>query len=429
MNPSPAPWTKRQIAITAVAITLLLALAWFYLRPHARQVTHGFVAYYVVSHILAFSPGDLAAAYEPAWFATAIARAVTPAVQEVFTVQPPTMSLLLLPLVWLSHGAAREVWLGLSLLFLIAGLMLLADALALPRRWGLWAAPIMFLFLPVREVLRMGQAYLFLFLLLCLVFWAVLRQPASRFANLLGGLALGLLAVLKTAALWLWPLLLIGRQWRLVAWAALTAFVVVLLSLPRIGLAPWQVYLTQLPQLASMPERAVTAYQTVTSLFLHLFAYHARFNPTPAFHWPGLAVALTLVVQLTTFGLTAYWQQLHDDRLPVRALSLALAAALMTANAPLGESYHYVLVLPSLLVALWWAWQARAGKVAWLALGGVIVLIAAPLPYTDPRLAAGWWSLLAYPRVYGAYLLWGWLAWALHGSPVEERARANRVAS
>jgi hypothetical protein len=120
---------------------------------------------------------------------------------------------------------------------------------------------------------------------------------------------------------------------------------------------------------------------------------------------------------------------LHDDRLPVRALSLALAAALMTANAPLGESYHYVLVLPSLIVALWWAWQARAGKAAWLALGSVILLIAAPLPYTDPRLAAGWWSLLAYPRVYGAYLLWGWLAWALHRSPVEERTRANRVAS
>ena len=36
-------------------------------------------------------------------------------------------------------------------------------------------------------------------------------------------------------------------------------------------------------------------------------------------------------------------------------------------------------------------------------------LLAVPLPYKDPVLAAGWTALLAYPRLYGAWLLWAWL--------------------
>ena len=35
-------------------------------------------------------------------------------------------------------------------------------------------------------------------------------------------------------------------------------------------------------------------------------------------------------------------------------------------------------------------------------------LIVLPLPYKQPALSEGWLSLLAYPRVYG-----GWLVWAL----------------
>jgi hypothetical protein len=70
-------------------------------------------------------------------------------------------------------------------------------------------------------------------------------------------------------------------------------------------------------------------------------------------------------------------------------------------------------VLPSLLVAAWWASQSR---VSWTALAVLVVatvLLGTPLAYESARLQGGWAALLAYPRVYGAYLLWGWLAWAL----------------
>ncbi len=412
MKPTLAPWTRWQVAATAALCVLLVAFVWFYLRPHAMQTTSGFAAYYTASRILANAPQDLAAVYDPEWFAAAKKELIPAPAPDVFGIQPPTMSLLLLPLARLPHETARLIWLTSSLLFLIGGLLLLADALLLPRRWGLWVTPALILFTPVREVWRLGQAYLFLFLLLCIVFWTLLRRADASRASRVGGLALGSMAILKTAGLWLWPILLVGRRWRLIVWAAVAATATALLFLLRSGPAPWLIYLSQLPMLATMPERGVTAYQTVTSLFLHLFAYDSRFSPAPVADWPRLAVALTLATQLVTLAATARWQRLHSDRHAERALSAALAAAPITVNAPVGEGYHVVLALPSLLVAVWWGWQIRADRWARGILAGIIVLLAAPLAYTSPALAVGWWTLLAYPRVYGAYLLWGWLLWA-----------------
>jgi hypothetical protein len=33
-------------------------------------------------------------------------------------------------------------------------------------------------------------------------------------------------------------------------------------------------------------------------------------------------------------------------------------------------------------------------------------LLIVPLEWTAERFVAGWWSLLAYPRLYAAWLLW-----------------------
>jgi hypothetical protein len=156
-----------------------------------------------------------------------------------------------------------------------------------------------------------------------------------------------------------------------------------------------------------MPERTVTAYQTVASLFGHLFIYHPRWNPAPVAHLPLLAGALTWLTLAGSLVLSALWTK--RGRAGPTALTLALFCALLAPNAPVGEGYHYLLALPSLLVAVWHAWSAGLGWRAWAVLLVAALLIGAPLPYTSPHLEAGWPALLAYPRVYGAYLLWGWL--------------------
>jgi hypothetical protein len=47
-----------------------------------------------------------------------------------------------------------------------------------------------------------------------------------------------------------------------------------------------------------------------------------------------------------------------------------------------------------------------------------MTLIALDLPYRSPRLADGAWALLAYPKLYGAWLLWGLAIWACRPAAV-----------
>jgi len=394
---------------------------WRVALPAARATTNGFAAYYTASHLLAHQPGSLRDAYDDAWFAARVEEAGIAGVHDIMNVQPPTMSLLVLPLAWLPPAPARATWVAFSLLLLPAGLFLLARALALPDRWVLWAFPLCLLYAPVAENLRLGQGYAWLFFLLCLLYWSLLGGRRR-----VAGAALGLMLVVKTAGAWLWPLLAWGRSWRAVLWGVLVAAGLALATLPWIGIEAWAAYASHLPNLATMPERTVTAYQTVTSLFGHLFLYHPTWNPAPVVHCPLLATALTLGVLGGSLALSARYAR----RSP--ALSLALCAALLVTNAPVAEGHHYLLVLPSLLVAAWHAWRCGLDWRAWAALLVAALLTGAPLPYGSARLQAGWLAILAYPRVYGAYLLWAWLC-RQAGSPGvrsrrEERPSAVRTA-
>ncbi|HEX9370956.1 MAG TPA: glycosyltransferase 87 family protein [Roseiflexaceae bacterium] len=413
-----------------MALALYIALVAF---PAARANV-GFAVYYTAAHVLAREPWAMPRIYDNAWFAAQLNQVAMPGIYDIFFYNPPTMSLILLPLIGLGPAAVRLIWPLLGLPLLLGGLALLARALALPARWGMWAAPACLLYAPVTENIATGQVYLLLFFLLCAGFWA-LAAPADdssprmlaerRFLrswrplrlrpnhNLSAGLVLGLMLALKTAGAWLWPLLLVGRRWRALAWAAACAAGFALATLPWIGVVSWRMYLALLPELVRDPKRYVTAYQTVTSLFGHLLVYDARLSPAPIADLPGLARTLTLAVTLAALALSAWWARLDDERQVVRALSLALCTALIVTNTPFAEGYHYTLALPALLTATWWAWHARTSRRVWAALALAGLLIGAPLPYKSAGVQAGWLALLAYPRVYGAYLLWGWIAWAI----------------
>ena len=367
----------------------------------ALAETNGFAAYYTAARLLAYSPAEMPRIYENDWFAAQIERAGIHGVYDIFNIQPPTMSLLLLPL-------ARLIWTLLGLFIMSRGLLHLGRALNAPASWALAFTPLCFLYTPVAENFCNGQAYACLFFLVCLFFWAVLR-PAQGLA----GLALGLMAVLKTAAAWLWPLLLLKGQWRVLSWAVGVIAAVILTSLPWIGLETWRNFLALLPQLAADPKRYVTAYQTVTSLAGHLFIYDAQWNPAPLARLPLLGRGLPLLALLAGLFVSLRWGPLDASQPEKRCLTLAMFLALAVPNAPVAEGYHYMLLLPSVLAAAWWAWHTRLGWPAWLALILAVLMLGAPLPYRSPRLSAGVWALLAYPRLYGANALWLWLLWAI----------------
>jgi hypothetical protein len=404
------------LALAALALYVALVAL-----PAARGQPFTFVSYYTAAYLLARGPEGMPQIYDDAWFDAQIARAGFPDSHDIFGPQPPTMGLLALPLLALSPRAAWLSWTAVNLLALLTGLVLLARALDLPARWGLWALPLGLLYGPVSENIRAGQAYQLMCLLLCLLFWALVRPAPGHWGAGLAGGALGLMLMFKSAGSWLWPQLLLAGRWCALAWAVVLAAGVALITLPWVGLATWATYVSWLPELLTTPKRLVTAYQTTSSLFGHLLIYEPYWNPAPVADLPWLARALTLATLLLTLAISAFLARRAGSGRAERALVLALWVAPLVASAPVGEGYHYTMVLPALLVALWWAWCLGAALHwwAWGALALAALLMGAPLPYKSARLEAGWLALLAYPRVYGAYLLWGtlgWLLWRLPGS-------------
>lgn len=401
--------------LTAFALAMLLIYTVLVALPAVRVHTHGFASYYTAAYLLLYEPQQMGRLYDNAWFSSRIVDLGFVNVRDIFNVQMPTMSLLMVPLAWLHPDTARLLWTLLGLVWLVTGLALLMSALGLSPWRGLWVLPLCLAYAPITQNIRYGQAYLMLLFLTCALFWLMLRgtENSGPRSDRWAGLILALLLILKSAVMWLWPLLLLTGRRRVVFWGLLSATGIVLVSLPRISLVAWQTYLREIPAFLEAPSRYVTGYQTVTSLIGHLTVYDETFNPHPVVNWPFLARLLPPLLLLVVLACSVYLSQLTKAGFEARALTLALFLAPAVANAPVGEGYHYTLILPAIIIACWWAWQAHIGWLAWGVLAIAVFLLGAPLPYQVEPLKVSWMALLAYPRVYGAYLLWGWLGWAL----------------
>lgn len=379
-------------------VALLGARFLLYVAAVSTRPSDGFVAYYTAARLLREGQ-PVSRFYDNGWFRLQIAR-FEPAVSDIYNINPPTTALLAAPLAGLAHDPARVIWEVFSLLVLAAGLGLLFWQLNLRGPAGLAFLGLVFVYQPLWSNFQHAQAYVVLFGLLALAWHGHRRgQPA-----IFGG-ALGLLLILKTACTMLWLLPLTGRKWRVLGIGAGVALIVALATLPWIGLDAWRTYLPLLAGLTSRPETAVTAYQTLLSFFRHLFTYDPQWNPSPLWLAPILGQALPwlgLVIMLAASGYVVYLDADAD-------LAFALFAICAVVLSPVSLDYHYTLLLVPIALLIAWAGR-QASLWPWIVLGAAALMIAADLPYRSPRVAVGALALLAYPKLYGACLLWA-LAW------------------
>ena len=408
----------RGVAVWAACAVLIGVYAWVVVRPAAANpYTNGFATLYTESRILIERPSDLRRLYEDDWFQQQVDRFLGRQVQEIAQGQPPTMSLMLAPLAWLGPTQARLVWILLSMLFWVAGLAVLANGLGLRSLYGVppfvWLTAAATPYKPIADTLKRGQGYALLFLFLCVAVRAMLRPTRGRAWS--GGVCLGLMFALKSAGLWLYPLLAAAKRWRVLLGAATAIAIAVLVGAALAGWQVWPIYVDRAVHwIATEPSNHVTAYQTVPSLAGHLFVFHPIWNPTPVRHLPMLAKALPLVVMGIVFGISVRRQRLDSDSLDERALTLGMFVAPIVPLAPIGEGYHYVMIFPAVLIGWWWVLRTRASPKQWLLMAVCTVLVCAPQRYySSEHLRAGWMALLAYPRAYGALMLWGVLAYAI----------------
>ncbi|MCB0209307.1 MAG: DUF2029 domain-containing protein [Anaerolineae bacterium] len=389
--------------------------------PTLGKVTHGFVGHYTASRLLSqaeFGPQ----VYHDDWFAAQVQHYTGPSVFEIFTPNLPTVSLLALPLAALPSQLSRDVWIGLSVLALFCTcgvLMRIGSALGQSWERSGWVLllGVVSLLPAIGANVEVGQTYLFLGLLLALALWGLVY----RVDTLLGG-ALGLAFIIKTSGLFLWIVLLTQRRWRALGVGISLMVAVALASLPWIGLNTWLAYPAAVQAFSQRGALAVTAYQTTAGLFRHLFVYDPVWNPTPVSDWPFLAAIVPVTITLIGLGLTVWLGRGSDPPLFFAAL-LPPAIILL----PVAEEYHFVLLLSSIFVIITSMLKlSRLSfgdnenyrrtnltlsygivlKGTWVGLGVALLLLVAPVPFKYADWASGWWALLAYPRLYGAGLLW-----------------------
>jgi hypothetical protein len=389
-----------------LSLGLLLAALIFSLfkvvLPSLGHMTHGFPAYYTASTLLI--EGKLGPqAYDDAWFVRQVHTVIGQPIDEILTPTLPTASLIALPFSALPPLLARDSWIWFNLLLLLSGLgFLLATGYILNQyqtTWSFWLIFMAFAFIfpPVAANLFIGQSIILFFCLLSLALFGLAGHRDE-----LAGLALGLTFVLKTVGGPLWLLLLIRRRWKALGWGIGTILIVVLSSLPWIGIDTWWAYVQAVQRVSGGTTMTVPAYQTTAGLFAHLFYFDPVWNPAPIDHRPALATLLPLLISLIAVTITLWLGRSSEHVADLFAALIPLSVVLL----PVAEEHHFVILLIPIFILGDHLRHDFSLSVDWLLLGPALFLLLVPLPYASPVFSAGWLALLAYPRLYGAWLIW-----------------------
>jgi hypothetical protein len=368
-----------------------------YTASHAASVTHGFAAYYAASR--SFLDGGLGPwVYDDETFEERVRRFAEAPVRDVFGPNPPTMALLVLPLAPLDHGRARTVWLVSSLAALIVGVIALVQTVGARDAW----LPMVCLLLApsVFANLRTGQAYLVLFGGFALAAWA-LAERRDRLA----GSILGLIAIVKLVAVPWIVLLAIRGRWRAVMTSVGVSGGVAVVTLPWIEPSTWMAFPDAVRSFVARPSTSVTAYQTTVGFLRHLCVGDAVWNPDPIGGCARAASILPFVVLAAAWAVSA-----RLIRRVSEPQAVAMAACLSLLTVPIAEDHHFAMLgIPLVVLRDFrprWLWFVAAG------------LVLVPAGITISFFTQGWLALLAYPRLYAAWLMWGALVWQMRHSSI-----------
>jgi hypothetical protein len=373
----------RLVGLAAFAALVVAAVA------AAGRMTHGFSSYYAAAHALAtgqFGPW----VYSDTSFGAYLRAVVGGDVREIYAPNTPAAALLALPVIWLPPMAARSIWLGLTVVALVAAVSWLAiDAAG--RRTALrplWTAAAL-VSPAVLANIRTAQAYVVLFAAVVAAIWML-----SRGWDAAAGLILGSVFAIKPTIGPLFLMLLWIGRYRTVLWSAAAAMVIVLLTIPVAGVEAWVEWPGVARSFIARPSTSVTAHQTTTSFLGHVCVADLV-NPSPI---GGCGAAAAILPLLTAAGAVAItlW------KVPRSAQRLAIAAGICLSllATPIAEDHQFVLLTIPIFILAADAPELRV----WLVLA--VLLLWLPSAWTWERFTAGWWALLAYPRLFAAWGLW-----------------------
>ena len=285
----PSTSTLGFLAVAALAVLGGWILVTRTVLPALDTMRFGFPVYYTSSRLVVdgeWSPD----VYDNAWFFARSLELTDGRVGEIYRPNTPVASLLAIPIASLDIETARRIWLVADLALIVVTIVVLIAALPVLRSPPRILAVIA-LFLwwaPLRETVSLGQAYALMLALQAVALWAVVRGRAST-----AGVAVGAAVAAKLAAVPVLLLLAVRGSIRSVVVALGTAIVLAGLTVGFAGLDGWSRFIGVLGDdvFRPPPSVAVTAFQSTTGLFMHLFAPDPQWNPGAVAALPVLASA------------------------------------------------------------------------------------------------------------------------------------------
>ena len=262
---------------------------------------------------------------------------------------PPPYALFLAGLSAMPYEAAARVFYWINVAFLVLIALLIGYALGSRRRWFLASALVFAAlvgFTPIRSTLNLGQADLVILVLATAglaVSESLVVVPTSLkpWRSVVGGIFLGAAAVIKVYPGVILVLMLLRRQYRLVASALATVAVLMAVGVAVLGPGSFIDYL-HASRLAAHP--LVVAFPFAFGLMA--FAYRAlTATPyaTPLIALPPALVGGAVVAVAVVLAALGIRYILTHERIDARHLFLAVAGALVFF--PLLEPQHLALLM------------------------------------------------------------------------------------
>jgi len=360
------------------------------------RMTHGFIAYYAASRALL--AGHFGAwVYDEPSFTAYVQELTGTSVLEIFGPNPPSMSLLLLPLAALAPTTARAVWLVLSLAVWGWASAVLARRMS-PRSMdsATVALALMLLSPAVFANIRNAQAYLVVAAAQIAAAHFILRRRDGA-----AGALLGASLAIKTSGVPLLLVVALAKRRRAFVTALATAAACVAVTIAVTGIEPWMRYPGYVAEFVGQPRAAVTAYQTTASLFHRVCIADPTWNPAAAADCSILGKAIPTLLEVAALVIT-----LRVVADAPAALWVAAGSCLSVLLLPIAEDHQFVLLALPMTLLVESRRQSGPDRIFTWAFVALALLLVVPLENTAYRFTAGWGVLLAYPRLYAAWWLW-----------------------
>jgi hypothetical protein len=335
-------WAEGLALALVVSVVLLLATAWrTQLSDRADLPALDFAHFYTLGFAAAHMPERAALVSDDAW--RALIGRLAPGRDQYPRVYGPHVALWFAPFARLRLPIAYMAWNVLTIIGVASTVAWLVSGYArVLRPHHFWLVTATLTFPPLVLTLLLGHAGV-----VALIGLAVATMGTARDRALVTG---GGLALLSFKPTWFLPavaVVALAGQFRAAGVAVAGAFVLLLATVPVLGLEPLAAYVNAVTCLAQAPDSV--AKPVIMASLRTLWT--GALPPTPAIWLYGLTAAATIL------GAAWAWRRVED---PLQRIGLTSMAVVLAT--PHIYFYDLILIAPALLAAAAWCAAGSRGS-------------------------------------------------------------------